>query len=184
MRYILLFILVILLVGCTQQYAMMDDEDADEIMESHEDAMMDGGVMEGIMDNEILDEMMEGHGYDGEILAGTTTPYIAFNKEDYDKAIAENKIIMLYFYANWCPICKAEQPKVFAAFNEMEYENVIGFRANYRDDDVDEFEEQLAKEHGITYQHTKVIIKDGQRALKAPDSWNKERYLEEIKKLI
>jgi thiol:disulfide interchange protein len=114
------------------------------------------------------------------ILAGTTTKYIAFNQEDYNKALEENKIILLYFYASWCPICQAEQKEVFSAFEEMDYPNVVGFRVNYRDSDVEEFEEQLAKEHGITYQHTKVIIKDGERVLKAPDSWDKEGYLKEI----
>lgn len=116
------------------------------------------------------------------VLAGSVTKYIDFNKESYDRAIAENKTILLYFYASWCPICRAEQPKTFAAFNEINYPDVVGFRVNYRDSDVDEYEEQLAKEHGVTYQHTKVIIKDGKRILKAPDSWTKEKYLEEIGK--
>ena len=116
------------------------------------------------------------------ILAGTTTPYIEFNKQDYQKALSENKIILLYFYANWCPLCKLEEPQTFAAFNELNKTDFIGFRVNYKDSDTDEDEVELAKEFGVTYQHTKVIIKNGQRVLKAPDSWDKDRYLEEIKK--
>ncbi len=122
--------------------------------------------------------------YSGKLLAGTeNTPYLEFSKEDYEKALEENKKILLYFYANWCPICRVEQQSTFAAFNELQDSNLIGFRVNYRDSNTDEDEEALAKEFGISYQHTKIILKNGERVLKAPDSWNKERYLEELKKV-
>ena len=117
-------------------------------------------------------------------MAGTSdTLYLDFNKEDYEKALNEKKKILLYFYANWCPICRVEQLSTFAAFNEINDPDLIGFRVNYRDSDTDESEENLAKEFGISYQHTKIILKDKERVLKAPDSWNKERYLEELSKI-
>ena len=164
---ILIFLFLILIVGCTQQ----DFEEV--IKEAPKEPLSDN------LGKEAFDQA-----YSGTVLAGKTTIYLEFNKADYDTAIAENKVILLYFYADWCPICKEEQVSLHDAFNEMDYNNLVGFRVNYRDSGVDNFEEALAKEHGITYQHTKVIIKDGQRVLKAPDSWEKERYLEEIKKVI
>jgi len=122
--------------------------------------------------------------YKGKVLAGTkSTKYLEFNKEDYDKALKEKKKILLYFYANWCPICKREQPETFAAFNELSDSDLIGFRVNYRDSDTDADEEVLAKEFGVSYQHTKVILKNGERVLKAQDSWGKQRYLEELAKV-
>ena len=118
----------------------------------------------------------------GKVLAGSKTPYMEYNKEDYDKALAEGKTILLYFYADWCPICKAEQKATFAAFNELDLDNVVGFRVNYKDSATDDNEVELAKKYGISYQHTKVILKDGKQALKAPDSWDKDRYITEITK--
>ena len=116
------------------------------------------------------------------VLAGSTTPYIEFTQEAYDKALKENKTIVLYFYANWCPECKIEQKETITAFNELKLDNVIGFRVNYKDSDTDDNEVNLAKENGISYQHTKVIIKNSKQVLKAPDRWNKERYINEITK--
>lgn len=118
--------------------------------------------------------------YTGKVLAGKTTPYIEFSEQDYNKALSENKIILLNFYANWCPICKVEEPKAFAAFSELKLENVVGFRVNYKDSQTDSAEEALAQKFQVPYQHTKVIIKDGKQVLKAPDSWDKQRYITEL----
>ena len=126
--------------------------------------------------------MMESE-YKGKILAGKESLYIDFNKADYEKALEENKKILLYFYANWCPICKKEQPETFAAFNDLKDPDWTGFRVNYRDSDTDADEEALAKEFGVSYQHTKVILKNGERVGKFPDSWDKQRYLDELRKI-
>ena len=144
--------------------------------------MKAGEMMEGSEEKEVA--MMEKSSYTGKVLAGTEkTKYLDFNKADYEKALKEKKKILLYFYANWCPLCKKEQPETFAAFNEINDPDLVGFRVNFRDSDTDADEEQLAKDFGVSYQHTKVILKDGQRVLKAPDSWDKQRYLDEIAKV-
>lgn len=117
------------------------------------------------------------------VLAGSQARYLEFSKKDYENALNDNKKILLYFYANWCPLCKKEQKETFAAFNELHDSDWIGFRVNYKDSDTDKDEEDLAREFGISYQHTKVLLKDGKAVLKAPDSWDKQRYLEEIAKV-
>ncbi len=115
-----------------------------------------------------------------ELLAGSVTPYKEFTQAEYEQALGEGKTVVLYFYSNWCPTCEAEQADTEAAFAELDDPNIIGFRVNYKDSETSELEESLAREFGISYQHTKVVIKDGERVLKAPDTWTKERYLEEL----
>jgi thiol-disulfide isomerase/thioredoxin len=122
--------------------------------------------------------------YSGDVLAGNSAKLLDFTAADYEKALASDKLIVLYFYATWCPICRAEFPKMQSAFDELQTDEVIGFRVNYNDSDTDAAEEALAKEFGVAYQHTKVFLRRGERVLKAPDSWTKERYLSEIGKLL
>ena len=121
--------------------------------------------------------------YTGARLAGTATlPLLDFNKADYDKAVASDNLVILYFYASWCPICRAEFPNMQTAFNELTGSGVVGFRVNYNDSDTDQSEKALASEFGVAYQHTKVFVKNGQRLLKSPEEWDEARYDMEIGK--
>ncbi len=122
--------------------------------------------------------------YSGTILAGKSAPLLDFNKTDYDAAAKSDKLVVLYFYANWCPICRAEFPQMQAAFNELTSDKILGFRVNYNDSDTDSNEKALASQFGVAYQHTKIFVKNGARILKAPDGWDKTRYLTEINKAL
>lgn len=114
------------------------------------------------------------------VIAGKQTPYLEFSQEAYDKALQDKKIVVLNFYANWCPICRAEEPDVKAAFNSLNNPNVVGFQVNYNDDRTDAAEEALARRYGVTYQHTKVILKDGKQVLKETAQWSKETFISQI----
>ena len=123
--------------------------------------------------------------YTGTVLAGKSAPLLDFNKADYDAALKSGKIIVLYFYANWCQICKNETANaLYPAFNELATDKVIGFRVNYNDNQTDNDEKNLAREFGVAYQHTKVFVKNAQRVLKSPEGWDKNRYLNEISKAL
>lgn len=119
--------------------------------------------------------------YTGKVLAGSTDtiPYLDFNKEDYEQAKNEGKTIYLEFYANWCPICRAQEPDLLKGFNEYsenkESTNIVAFRVNYKDNETDDFEKSLAEKYKVTYQHTKVIIKDDEVVLNKNEVWNEQK---------
>lgn len=122
--------------------------------------------------------------FQGTVIAGTTAPYIEFNTADYELAKSQGNIILLDFYANWCPICRAEEPEIKAGFDALTAENVVGFRVNYNDDETDDAEKALAKEFGVTYQHTKVIVHNGEVKLKTLEQWDVEIFNEELGKVL
>ena len=118
------------------------------------------------------------------ILAGTKSKYYRFDKSLYEKSLQEGKIVFLDFHANWCPICKAEQPNIFAAFNQLNNENIVGYEVHYSDDETNSDDNEMAKKFGITYQHTKVSLdKNGNVALKSLEVFSKDRIINELNKL-
>lgn len=123
-------------------------------------------------------------GYQGQLLAGLSSPYLAFTKTDYDKALAENKIIFLDFYANWCPICRAETPVLQEGFNGLKTDKIIGFRVNFNDTETDSDEKALAKQFSVPYQHFKVILKDGKTVLTDADSWDTQTFATKINSVL
>ena len=138
---------------------------------------------ESVEKAQVKKESVENSKFSGTVLAGSRSQYLIYGKDDYEKALREHKTIILNFYANWCPLCKEEQPEAFSAFNELNDSTIVGFRVNFKDPDTDADEESSAKQFGIPYQHTKVILKDGKKVLKSLESWDKKQYLDELAKV-
>ncbi len=121
---------------------------------------------------------------EGQQLAGNKSFYFIFNQDNYQRALDGGKIIFLSFYANWCPFCRAEEPEIQAGFDDLASDQVIGFRVNYNDSDTDATEKDLAKAFSITYQHTKVILKDGKEVFRSGDTWTREDFAREMAKIL
>jgi len=172
-----------------EEDAMMDDrmEEADAMMPAEGGSQSEADAPLEHASRGEDDKMMEDSApvtFSGTVLAGSSSPLLEFNQADYDKAIASDKLVLLYFYANWCPICRAEFPKMQQAFDQLSGSEVVGFKVNYNDTKITDQEKALAQKFGVAYQHTKVALRNGERILKAPDSWETQRYLDEISKLV
>ncbi len=123
--------------------------------------------------------------YEGEIISGTEiTPYVRYNKKDYDNAIKENKIIYLYYYAVWCPICVYERNNIFKTFNNLEREDIIGFEVHFNDGIDTEEDREITRKYGVFSQHTHIIInKQGNEIYQSLKTHNSEKLTEKLLEL-
>ncbi len=81
--------------------------------------------------------------------------YVQYSKSALDSASNNRRI--LFFYASWCPTCKPADTN-FTKNESKIPEDVTLIRVNYNDPETDQEEKELAKQYGITYQHTFVQI--------------------------
>lgn len=81
--------------------------------------------------------------------------YVPYSKKVLESTADKRRV--LYFYATWCPSCK-QANEDFTKNPEKIPDDVIVIRINYNDPDTDQEEKELAKEYGITYQHTFVQV--------------------------
>ena len=109
------------------------------------------------------------------------TNYYEFTQADYKRLREENRPLLLYFYANWCPTCAAQEPVMVEAMNKGVSNGMIALRVNYNDTATDATEKELAREFAITYQHTFVSLdKDGKKL----DLVNGQQSEEELRDLF
>lgn len=112
-------------------------------------------------------EMMENKGQYISLTSGTLVEHA-------------NERRILFFYANWCPECKAADADIRSHLNDIPQGTVI-LRVNYRDSDTDEEEQQLAQRYGITYQHTFVEIDADGKAIATWNGGGIEKLIKNIK---
>lgn len=171
----LLAVVVAVVTGIGLWVVFRNDRDDRSMMEPT-DSIQDDGVSrmsgEAAVEEENIDgEMMEsgdGMGSNGistdvanrqetSSITGVkgSGEYMDYAKSAFDQAIGKRRI--LFFYANWCPICRPADVDIRENIAKLP-SDVVVFRVNYNDTDTDDDEKMLAKEYGITYQHTFVQV--------------------------
>lgn len=181
-RIVVLVLVLILAVGGVVFWQSQNNKEMvkTEIVESPEkDAMEKKEAMKEESEKmEKKDESMT-----AKVLAKKNSSFSEYNQKDYEKAVAEGKIIYLEFYANWCPICRAQEEDLIEGINKLTRADVAGFRVNFKDDQTDEGEKALAAKYKIPYQHHKIVVKDGKVVIDSAETWDAQTLISELTKL-
>ena len=77
--------------------------------------------------------------------------YISYSPEAAARATREGRPIVYYFWAAWCPICKADEPIINARIENSGLP-IAGFRVNF------DAQSDLKAQYKIPYQHTTVFL--------------------------
>lgn len=117
------------------------------------------------------------------ILTNKKVPYLEFSQEEYQKAVSAGKIIYLEFYANWCPICRAQEPELISGLDALNRDDLVAFRVNFKDDQTDAYEQALAQTYKVPYQHHKIVLKDNVVIIDSAENWDAQMVTEELSKL-
>jgi len=89
-----------------------------------------------------------------------TSRYVEYSKSAFAEAADKKRVI--YFHANWCPICRPTNEEFMQRASDIP-DDVVVFKTDY------DTETELKKKYAITYQHTFVQVdKQGNEVTK----WN------------
>ncbi|HEY9130951.1 MAG TPA: thioredoxin family protein [Dyella sp.] len=80
---------------------------------------------------------------------------VPFNQQQFDQALAAGKPAVVYFHADWCPTCRAQQPIVSRLAKEQQFQPVTVFVADF------DKESALKKSLRVAQQSTFVVFKQG-----------------------
>ena len=75
-----------------------------------------------------------------------------FTKEAFAAATAEGKTTLVFFHAPWCPVCKAQEPKVLAHLNN-DAKDVVAFKVDY------DTNKALRQEMNVAKQSTLILYR-------------------------
>ena len=81
----------------------------------------------------------------------TTGKYVDYSPTALAEATKNNGKAVLFFWASWCPDCKASNANFLANLDKIP-QNVTILKTNY------DTEKALKTKYGVTYQHTFIQV--------------------------
>ncbi len=118
-----------------------------------------------------------------ELPKNPSSTYKNYVKEDYDKAVLENRVVFLFFTSNWCSNCLSQEEINKSLFNEMQIQAIVGLNIHILDSETTSETDALAKKFDITKENTYVILnKKGAVNFKYTGEITKELLIEKIMK--
>lgn len=84
--------------------------------------------------------------------------YKDYTKEDYDKALAEKRVLVLFFTSNWCQECLSQDFLNQEVFGELDNKGVVGLRLHVLDSETTIESDAVAKKFDVTKESSFVIL--------------------------
>ncbi|GEM_PF-1245755 len=109
--------------------------------------------------------------------------YESFSTIKYQAALAAHEPIFLYFYANWCPTCREQEPRNVEVFKSFSG-HVHGFRVHTLDNEVSSDDKAMAQQFNIYVQHTAIFMDKNGKEIKRTIGTQSNEQLETSLKLI
>lgn len=148
--FVAVSLLAVMGQGCLMPAPAPSADTTPDVIEKTDEAMMP-------KENDSTIPKQDAMKKDGGAMKPSASTYQPYTKAAYEQAKASGKPIFLFFYANWCPTCREQEPRLQRVV-PTHMGGVVGLRVNYNDTETDESEKALAKEFGVTYQHTGFFI--------------------------
>ena len=93
---------------------------------------------------------------------------LPYDRAAFDKAMAEGRPVIVDFFADWCPTCKAQKPHVQSLIGDPKMKHVTLFVADY------DREKDLKRALRVTQQATFVVFKGGKEVGRSTGQTKKE----------
>lgn len=84
-----------------------------------------------------------------------------FDQARFDNALAQGKPVVVWFHADWCPTCRAQQPTVDRLAASPEMKDVTVFVADF------DKETALRKSLHVVQQSTFIVFRNGREVARS-----------------
>jgi thioredoxin-related protein len=84
--------------------------------------------------------------------------YLPYSKIEYDKAIVEKRVVLLYFSSNWCTECQEQNNINTEVLLEMFDKSIVGLNIHILDSETTIETDALAQKFEVTKENSFVIL--------------------------
>ncbi|TAM55905.1 MAG: thioredoxin [Paraburkholderia sp.] len=91
-----------------------------------------------------------------------------YDQTKFEQAQAQHQSIVVWFHANWCPTCRAQQPIVERLSQSPEMKNVTVFVADF------DKEKALERSLRVVQQSTFVVFRKGREVTRSTGETNQQ----------
>lgn len=84
--------------------------------------------------------------------------YTDYSKVEYDKALFEKRILVVFFTSNWCASCSDQDVVNKTVLDSLTTQGVVGLKAHILDSETTIETDALARKFDITKENSLVIL--------------------------